>query len=403
MSNKFGLFIHWGLYSLLGLHEQCLARYSIDRNEYSELKNKFNPVKYNPEEWVLMAKKAGMKYICFTAKHHDGFCLWNTKYTDYNVMNTPYGKDVLKMLADACHKHGVKLSIYYSNPDWYREDAFNPLSTHQWAAIIKDNGDLAHYREFVKNQIGELLSNYGEIYSLFWDIPPHIEDKSINELARKLQPNILINDRGFDTGDFSTPERDFDGDVNNARFERMTESCNSIGENAWGYRVNEDFYSLRALTGNIDKVMAMGGSYLLNVGPKGDGSIPEESYKMMDKIGDWYNRMDGCLEDHETDYFDYEVQKGKKCIVTIKNGKRYFHFFDGLPSTGVFLYKYPNAPKSVVLVNNKQKLDFEIRKHPKFRDEVGPVGEFYQVDVLHIYNIPVDDFSNEPIIIEIEW
>ena len=123
-------------------------------------------------------------------------------------MNTPYGKDVLKMLAAACQKHGMLLSIYYSNPDWHHPNAYNPNSTHQWKAKNKENADTVEYRKFVKAQVTELLTNYGRIYSFFWDIPPHIEDSSINALVRKLQPEIFINDRGWDKGDFSTPERE---------------------------------------------------------------------------------------------------------------------------------------------------------------------------------------------------
>ena len=115
--NKFGMFIHWGLYAQTGLQDQAIVRYEMDRGEYEALQHTFDPFDYDPEQWVLMAKAAGMKYICFTAKHHDGFCMWDTKQTDYNIMNTPYGKDVLKMLADACQKHGMLLSLYYSNPD----------------------------------------------------------------------------------------------------------------------------------------------------------------------------------------------------------------------------------------------------------------------------------------------
>ena len=111
MNNKFGLFIHWGLYAINGVHEQQIARDDLDNGEYEKLMYKFNPENLDPEQWVLMAKKAGMDYICFTTKHHDGFCMWDTKFTDYNVMNTPYGKDVVKMLADACQKHGMKLSF----------------------------------------------------------------------------------------------------------------------------------------------------------------------------------------------------------------------------------------------------------------------------------------------------
>ncbi|MBQ8657846.1 MAG: alpha-L-fucosidase [Clostridia bacterium] len=397
--NKFGLFIHWGLYSMLGLHEQAQARYNIDRKEYEELATKFNPVAYAPEEWVLLAKKAGMKYICFTTKHHDGFCLWDTKYTDYNIMNTPYGKDVLKMLAEACKKHGILLSLYYSNPDWHHPDAYNEKSMKQWIAHKKENNDLEIYRTYIKNQITELLSNYGEIYTLFWDIPPEMEDKSINALVRQLQPNILINDRGFDKGDFSTPEREFDGLSDAVRFTRMTEACNSVGKISWGYREREDFYSLRHLTYSIDKIMAMGGSYLLNIGPKADGAIDELSREKIEKIGDWYQRMKGCLEGHTQDFFEYEIVQ-TKFLATQKNGKSYFHFCLGLDANGLIFLKYPSIPKQVVLLNTNEKLKFEIIQYPCFKREI---DGFVLCDALHIVDIPVDKLETEPIVLEIEW
>lgn len=397
--NKFGLFIHWGLYSALGLHEQSQARYHVDRKVYEGLATEFNPVLYNPEEWVLLAKKAGMKYICFTAKHHDGFCMWDTKYTDYNIMHTPYGKDVLKMLADACKKHDILLSIYYSNPDWHHPEAYNKNSTKQWAVIEKKESDLQVYRTYIKNQITELLTNYGEIYTLFWDIPPEMEDKSINALARQLQPNILINDRGFDLGDFSTPEREFDGLSDVVRFTRMTEACNSVGKVSWGYREKEDFYSLRHLTYSIDKIMAMGGSYLLNVGPKADGSIDEKSLERLEKIGDWYQRMNGCLEDHIHDDFDYEISE-TKFLATKKNGKSYFHFSLGLDANGLIFLKYPSIPKQVVLLNTNQKLQVETIPYPKYEQSI---SDFVIEDALHIADIPIDELENEPIVLEIEW
>jgi alpha-L-fucosidase len=135
------MFVHWGIYAQTGLQDQAIVRYEMDRGEYEALQHTFDPFDYDPEQWVLMAKAAGMKYICFTAKHHDGFCMWDTKQTDYNIMNTPYGKDVLKMLADACQKHGMLLSIYYSNPDWHYEYGYNPASTHQWRSVQTEHPD----------------------------------------------------------------------------------------------------------------------------------------------------------------------------------------------------------------------------------------------------------------------
>lgn len=396
--NKFGMFIHWGIYALTGLHEQAIARYDLDREYYENLKNSFDPVDYDPEKWVLLAKKAGMKYICITAKHHDGFCMWDTKYTDYNIMNTPYGKDVLKMLADACKKHGMLLSLYYSNPDWHYEYGYNPNSSHQWKSVQTERVDTEKYREFVKNQVTELLTNYGPIYTFFWDIPPKIEDPSLNELVRKLQPGIFINDRGWDKGDFSTPEREYQA-TEGVSFTRMTEACNSVGQQSWGYRANEDFYTKRHLCCSIDRIMSMGGSYLLNVGPNAKGVIDEKYTEKLMAVGDWYNRMEGCLECAETDTFVYEPRHNK-CIATKKNGKTYMHFYNGIFSESVALKNYPSLPKKVRLMNNGSDLPFSIEPLPEFFD--GKTGKA-EVPFLHIYGIPADEFVSEPIVLEIEW
>ena len=393
--NKFGMFIHWGTYALTGVQEQVYARMDWSREKYEALMHAFNPVKYDPEKWVLLAKEAGMEYICFTTKHHDGFCMWDTKYTDYNIMHTPYGKDVLKMLADACRKHGMKLSLYYSNPDWHHPYGYNPASTHQWKAVMSNDIDNGIYREYVKDQITELLTNYGEIYTFFWDIPPKVYDPSLNELVRKLQPGIFINDRGYDKGDFSTPEREY-RTTEGTRFTRMTEACNSVGEQSWGYRSNEDFFSKRYLTTSIDRMMAMGGSYLLNVGPDANGEIPEEYASRIRRVGDWYRRMEGCLVCHESDPFDYKVYKGNP-IINIKNGKSYFHFCSGTVSSSVALRYFPKFPKRVRLLNTGKDLNAAIEALP----------EYFQAGIaqthLHITGIPIDDLSDEPIVIEIEW
>jgi len=396
--NKFGMFIHWGFYALTGLQEQAFARYGMDRAAYEDLMTQFNPVDYNPEEWVLLAKRAGMEYICFTAKHHDGFCMWDTKHTDYSIMHTPYGKDVLKMLADACGKHDMKLSLYYSNPDWHHPSGYNPASSHQWLAVNQDAPDLDTYKAYIKAQITELLTNYGPIYTFFWDIPTRIEDPSFNELIRSLQPDIYINNRGWGGGDFSTPEREYQS-AEGHRFTQMTEACNSVGEQSWGYRAQEDFYSKRHLCSSIDRIMAMGGSYLLNVGPNALGVIEPAYQQRLLAVGDWYNRMEGCLTCHEADPFDYAV-KHNPCIVTKKNGKSYFHFYQGLISDAVAIENYPSLPQSVRLMNTGTTLPFAIERLPEFFN--GKTGEADHI-WLHIRGIPVDDLCSEPIVLEITW
>lgn len=393
--NKFGMFVHWGIYAFTGVQEQVFARMDWPREKYEALMHAFNPVNYDPEKWVLLAKEAGMKYICFTTKHHDGFCMWDTKQTDYNIMNTPYGKDTLKMLADACHKHGMLLSLYYSCPDWNHPNGYNPASSHQWKAVMDNGVDTVSYRAYVKEQVRELLTNYGPIYTFFWDIPPRIYDPSLNELVRELQPGIYINDRGYDKGDFSTPEREYQAE-GGQRFTRMTEACNSVGEQSWGYRENEDFYSIRHLTSSIDRMMAMGGSYLLNVGPNALGEVTEDYAARIRRVGDWYNRMEGCLECHEEDTFDYHI-KANKCIATKKNGKTYLHFYEGVRSTSVALKFFPSIPKRVRLMNTGKELKASVDFLPEY------FANGQAQPYLHVTGIPVDDLASEPIVIEFEW
>ena len=160
--NKFGMFIHWGLYGATGVQDQVFARMDWPREKYEGLMQSFNPVKYDPEKWVLLAKDAGMEYICFTTKHHDGFCMWDTAYSDYKITNTPYGKDVLKMLADACQKHGMKLSFYYSCPDWNHPYGYNPASTHQWKAPRIGVIGLVSERDSLLLSV-EALYEYGDL------------------------------------------------------------------------------------------------------------------------------------------------------------------------------------------------------------------------------------------------
>ncbi|MBE6560993.1 MAG: glycoside hydrolase [Ruminococcaceae bacterium] len=403
MKNYLGMFVHWGIYSQLEDHEQVLAKRDMDNAEYEKLAKTFNPVRYDPKEWVKLAQAAGMKYICFTTKHHDGFCMWDTKQTDYNIMNTPYGRDVLKMLADACAKYGMKLSLYYSIPDWHEPCAYNPASSHQWKAIAPEKSDTVAYRAFVREQIRELLTGYGEIYTLFWDIPPMIDDPSMNAFVRSLQPQILINDRGYDAGDFSTPERDLPKE---GHFPRMTEACQSVGMQSWGYRRDEDYFTPRFLMYSIDRIMASGGSYLLNVGPKPDGTICPEAQASLRRIGEWYNKMEGTLEDTEADPFSYEIRAnqfmpGGSCIALKKNGKTYFHFPAGLATQSLYLKKYPGIPKRVRLINTGMTLDTREDTPPYMIVENG----IAKGPLLRITGIPSDrePLLTEPTVIEVEW
>src|SRR5882672_3305396 len=202
---RFGMFVHWGLYAIHGIHEQEQWRFRVPRAEYVKLATQWNPVKFDPNRWLDLAAEAGMEYICLTTKHHDGFCLWDTRQTTYNTMNTPYGKDVLKMLADACHRRGVPLCLYYSIADWHHPNYPNQGRHHELQPQPGDEPDLMRYLEFLKAQVRELCTNYGAIHGFWWDmnVDKHV-DPSINAMIRQLQPKAVINNRGVDEGDFGT-------------------------------------------------------------------------------------------------------------------------------------------------------------------------------------------------------
>src|SRR5690606_9480473 len=224
---KFGLFIHWGLYAISGWHEQMQNRANIPRKTYAKLADRWNPIYFDPHKWIDIAESSGMKYICFTTKHHDGFCLWDTKQTAYNVMNTPYGKDVLKMLAAACQERKMPLCLYYSVADWHHPNYPNQGRSHELAGPQPgDRPDWGAYRAFLVAQVRELCTQYGHIDCFWWDMNvTGVVDPSINNMIRSLQPGAVINNRGFDEGDFGTPERDYDSGANEALpYERPTEA-----------------------------------------------------------------------------------------------------------------------------------------------------------------------------------
>ena len=253
------------------------------------------------------------------------------------------------------------------------------------------------YIAYIKAQITELLTGYGEIYTLFWDIPPQMEDKSINELARSLQPNILINNRGFDAGDFATPERSVpDGD----RFPTMTEARQSVGERSWGYRTEEDYFSARHLMESIDKIMAMGGSYLLNVGPMADGTLPARSVSLLRRIGTWYKQVQSSLENTEPAARSYTLAGGIPHIAVEKNGVTYFHFYRGLNSTAVtFLDDDIPTPCRAVLLNSGEALPIRHGTLPSKVDADTVARKQYD----SIREIPVDEYPAEPLVIAVEW
>ena len=244
---RLGMFVHWGIYSVGGYQEQEMYRKRMTREEYLPYMKKFNPVKFNPDAWLDLAQQTGMEYLTFTTKHIDGFCMWDTQQTSYNIMHTPYGKDVLKMLSEASHRRQFPLCLYYAVMDEHQRNYPNAGRPYELAAPAPgDEPDEEKYIEFLRRQVQELCTKYGEIHGFWWDANElKRKDPSLNALIRSLQPKAVINNRGFDEGDYGTPERDWDEWVNTeVRFVKPVEACQSVGYQSWGYRANEDYYTV---------------------------------------------------------------------------------------------------------------------------------------------------------------
>jgi len=294
---KFGMFIHWGVYSVPagtydgkqigGIGEWIMNRGKIPVAEYREFAKQFNPVKYDPDKWVQIAKQAGMKYIVITSKHHDGFALFDSKASDWNVVKaTPYGKDLLKPLAEACKKYGLKLGFYYSQAqDW--NNPGGAAAGEHWDKA--QDGSMDDYiRNVAVPQVKEILSNYGPIAVLWWDTPKDMTKDRADMLLPllKLQPGIIWNNRlgGGYKGDTETPEQTIPA---TGFKDRDWETCMTIND-TWGYKsYDHNWKSTKTLLRNLIDIASKGGNYLLNVGPTAEGEFPPEIVQRLQEIGKW--------------------------------------------------------------------------------------------------------------------
>jgi alpha-L-fucosidase len=391
---RFGMFVHWGIYAIHGLHEQEQWRYRVPRAEYVKLQREWNPVKYDPDAWLDLAAEAGMKYICLTTKHHDGFCLWDTKQTSYNTMNTPYGKDVLRMLADACHRRGVPLCLYYSIADWHQPNYPNQGRSHELPPQPSDQPDWPRYMEFLKAQVRELCTNYGELGGFWWDmnVPKHV-DPSINEMIRKLQPKAVINNRGFDPGDFGTPERDYDASGEEALvFSQRTEACQSVGSESWGYRKDEDYYDDRHLLRSIDKYLARDANYLLNVGPAPDGTIPARPAAILRRIGKWYGAVKEAFEGATP---ASNLTTNRNVLLTRRGNTIYVHLHKDPIRESVQLKPMTTAPRRATLLNTGRPVEGAV--------DMVPSDHIEHKAYLRLCNLPVDEMADTVLVVKLEF
>jgi alpha-L-fucosidase len=299
---KFGLFVHWGVYSLIGKGEWVMNNDKLPISEYAKLPPLFKPVRFDAEEWVKLVRGAGMKYITITSKHHDGFCMFDSKLTTYDIVDaTPYGKDPLKALADACHKHGIKLFFYYSMLDWHHPDYFPRGGTGK-SAGRKEKGDWKRYVAYYQGQVRELCTNYGEIGGLWfdgwWDRPEADWDlEGTYRIIHELQPGALVGNNHhvapFPGEDFQMFEQDLPGE-NSAGFNKAgvtsrlpLETCMTLNQ-SWGYNALDTKYKspeqvIHALLGAAGR----GANLLLNVGPMPDGTIGPEFTERLLAVGKW--------------------------------------------------------------------------------------------------------------------
>jgi alpha-L-fucosidase len=304
--SRFGIFLHWGLYSMFAQGEWYMNNANINAKEYAKAMNAFYPHRFNAREWVSAFKAAGAKYICFTSRHHEGFSMWNTKYSDYNIMNTPYGKDIIRQLADECHRQGLKLHLYYSHLDWTREDY--PAGRTGRGCKRLDKADWNSYYTFMNNQLTELLTNYGEIGAIWfdgwWD---HDEDKTpFNwelekqyKLIHDIQPGCLIGNNHhttpFDGEDIQIFERDVPGE-NKAGLSGQDvsvlplETCQTMN-GMWGYKiVDQNYKSTKELIHLLVRTSGKSANLLLNIGPQPDGTLPEMALNRLSEMGKWLNK-----------------------------------------------------------------------------------------------------------------
>jgi alpha-L-fucosidase len=349
---RFGMFIHWGLYAIpagewkgeriKSIGEWIMERADIPVEEYEKLAKQFNPVKFDADQWVRIAKNAGMKYVVITSKHHDGFCLWDSKVTDYDIIDaTPFDRDILGELSEACKKHGIRLCFYHSIMDWHHPDAQAPFYPN-YNSRNRTNPNFDRYVEtYMKPQLKELITEYGPLGVLWFDgewIADWTEPqgKDLYKYVRALQPDIIINNRvgkgrkGMEglnkgdqeyAGDFGTPEQQIPA---KGLPGVDWESCMTMND-TWGYKHYDDNWkSKQDLLRKLADIASKGGNFLLNVGPTAEGLIPQPSVERLAAMGEWM-QVNG-----ESIYGTTASPIGKvrwgRC--TAKPGRLYLHVFD---------------------------------------------------------------------------
>jgi alpha-L-fucosidase len=288
---RFGMFIHWGLYSVLGRHEWVMEEEGIPVSEYELLAKRFQPQPNAARAWAKLAKAAGQKYMVMTTKHHEGFCNFDTKLTNYCAPKQGPGRDLVREYVEAARAEGMHVGFYYSLMDWHHPDG---------ARCATDPEARKRFVEYTHGLIRELMTNYGKIDVLWYDVDWPLdaagwESERMNKMVFGLQPDIIVDNRNGLPGDFSTPEQEIVAEKGS----RSWESCMTLND-SWGYqRADDNWKSPKTVIRNLVSCSRDGGNYLLNIGPKPDGSIPEESVRVLSEVGQWMLRNGDTI--HTTD------------------------------------------------------------------------------------------------------
>ncbi len=288
---KFGMFIHWGLYSIIGHAEWAKEQEGIPLLQYELLAKHFHPKPNAARDWARLAKRAGQKYMVMTTKHHEGFCNWDTKLTDYNAMAQGPGRDLVREYVEAAREEGLRVGFYYSLMDWHHPDG---------ARCKTDEAARKRFVAYTHGLIRELMTNYGKIDVLWYDVdwpltPEQWESDKMNQMVMDLQPEIIINNRNGLPGDFSTPEQH----IQASEVGRAWESCMTLND-SWGFNRYDDAWKTpKTIVNNLATCARGGGNYLLNIGPEPDGSIPPETLTILDKVGEWLDTNAAAI--YETD------------------------------------------------------------------------------------------------------
>lgn len=279
---RYGMFIHFGLYSLLGQHEWAMEAEGVPIPQYELLAKHFAPKPGCAEEWVKLAQRAGQKYMVLTTKHHEGFCLFDTKLTDYCAPKQAARRDLVREFVDAARAAGMRVGFYYSLMDWHHPDG---------ASCAHDEEARKRFVEYTHGLIRELMTNYGKIDVLWYDVnwpltAEQWESERMNRMVYELQPDIIINDRNGLPGDFTTPEQHI-GSFSDGR---AWETCMTMND-SWGYNKSDDMWkNSKTIVSNLIQCAQGGGNYLLNIGPRADGSVPQESVSVLESVGRWLSR-----------------------------------------------------------------------------------------------------------------